>query len=107
MDKFTPQIAYRLEVPRNDASQTEIKFTAQSNFIAGLRIGEPYMSHTPPPKKNGFVFQQNLPRYITLQFIKNVYHNISIETILILHYIFILQNFHNFVAFIINAWRSC
>ena len=51
MDKFTPQIAYRLEVPRNDASQTEIKFTAQSNFIAGLRIGEPYMSHPPPQKK--------------------------------------------------------
>ena len=49
MDKFTPQIAYRLEVPRNDASQTEIKFTAQPNFIAGLRLGETCMAHTPPP----------------------------------------------------------
>jgi len=51
MDKFTPQIAYRLEVPRNDASQTEIKFTAQPNFIAGLRLGETCMAHTPPPPK--------------------------------------------------------
>ena len=51
MDKFTPQIAYRLEVPRNDASQTEIKFTAQSNFITGLRKREPTMSPIPPPKK--------------------------------------------------------
>ena len=51
MDKFTPQIAYRLEVPRNDSSKTEIKFTAQSNFIAGLRIGEASMSPIPPPKK--------------------------------------------------------
>ena len=53
MDKFTPQIAYRLEVPRNDSSKTEIKFTAQSNFIAGLRIGEHCMPYTPPPKKKG------------------------------------------------------
>ena len=52
MNKSTPQIAYRLEVPRNDSSQTEIKFTAQPNFIAGIRIGEQYMPlPTPPPKK--------------------------------------------------------
>ena len=52
MDKFTPQIAYRLEVPRNDPSQTEIKFTAQPNFIAGIRIGELNMPLTPPQKNN-------------------------------------------------------
>ena len=52
MDKFTPQIAYRLEVPRNDASQTEIKFTAQSNLIAGLTIGES-VCPIPPPQKKG------------------------------------------------------
>ena len=51
MNKSTPQIAYRLEVPRNDSSQTEIKFTAQPNFIAGIRIGELYMPLLPPPKK--------------------------------------------------------
>ena len=52
MDKFTPQIAYRHEVPRNDASQTEIKFTAQSNLIAGLTIGES-VCPIPPPQKKG------------------------------------------------------
>ena len=51
MNKSTPQIAYRLEVPRNDSSQTEIKFTAQPNFIAGIRIGELYMPLLPPPQK--------------------------------------------------------
>ena len=51
MNKSTPQIAYRLEVPRNDSSQTEIKFTAQPNFIAGLRIGDTSVPHTPPPPK--------------------------------------------------------
>ena len=56
MDKFTPQIAYRLEVPRNYPSQTEIKFTAQPNFIAGIRIGDLYMPLPPPPKKKGLMY---------------------------------------------------
>ena len=60
MDKFTPQIAYRLEVPRNDASQTEIKFTAQPNFIAGIRIGDLHMPLLPPPKKIGLTYLAKL-----------------------------------------------
>ena len=51
MNKSTPQIAYWLEVPRNDSSQTEIKFTAQPNFIAGIRIGETSILLYPPPQK--------------------------------------------------------
>ena len=61
MNKSTPQIAYWLEVPRNDSSQTEIKFTAQPNFIAGLSIEEPFVPYTPPPQKKGFIFKHNLP----------------------------------------------
>ena len=61
MNKSTPQIAYRLEVPRNDSSQTEIKFTAQPNFIAGIRIGETSILLYPPPKNKGFILQLTLP----------------------------------------------
>ena len=56
MDKFTPQIAYRLEVPRNDPSQTEIKFTAQPNFIAGIRIGALHMPLHPTTQKKGLMY---------------------------------------------------
>jgi hypothetical protein len=46
--KFTPQRAYRPWVtPGLKPSQTEIKFTTQPNFIAGLSIG-------PKPKINFF-----------------------------------------------------
>ena len=44
MDKFTPQIAYRLEVPRNDASQTELYRRVKNR-------GNVYALYPLPPKK--------------------------------------------------------
>ena len=69
--------------------QTEIKFTAQSNFIAGLTIGEACMSPI-PPQKNGTCNEQYCTWRIIFQFIINVVHKISIVTIFIVQSLFIL-----------------